>query len=811
MSDSMQARQLPDDPPAPPARPDDIGNRQNNAPMAGNPLAEYGVSNLDYAHAVAIAAAESSVNPPDEEMQGILDVVANRGAFPGQYAARNGSIEGIVTARNQFDPVRGAGSSHAGNIYAATLAHALDPGRNPLPANLTGKFAQAQRAAVSVFGTQEARGITNNATFFSNPNAMSASRIAEHNTYGLAGAQVYGGTHFYGGYSGSSPEAGYSAPIHLGFAPNSGAPPARPSEADLARSAVTSSVQPGPAFASYGQDRTSAVSRGEVAPAPDFTSYGQDRRNSTQQGGQIGTSRLMSVGVEPARDRAQFTLSPAGTAMPSPIGRDASQSVSVESVLSPNLMSAPAETLDRSGPVARPGNRLSMVDGIGRGNVTEQQPERAPQSRSPSPAADRIADFSTYGQDRTSAVNTGRVDSGPPTPPSRPAGIGAPTPPSRPDGVGGVIENFSASYQETPLPGPTSWESRPDNIAESLGRLNAPPDPPSPPSDDEFSRTGGATRSAPVSTSTSYGQDRTSAVNTGRVSRSAPAPAPAPEPEPRAPDFSSYGQDRRSAVHSGRVTPQASSSAPTPPSRPSGIGGRSTQVNTAFASRSAPANVPMPPARPSGIGRPQTRLGTVNPVAPPAAQRQATRAAPAPDTVYGPGSTDRTGGRNPDISYGTGREIGLGGAFAADFGAVFGGPGRTGNRMNESTTSTGDSGGDGGGGGSTILCGHYHSRGLLPTAIYRGDLLYSGRHASIRVMAGYYAWAVPLRAHLRRNPDGLAERALRPLVFTVSRHMAWIVGAAPRTSMTGRIAFNLLRGLSWTIGGFVLPRKSPAL
>lgn len=813
---------------------------------SNNPLGEYGVSDIDYAHAVAIAAAESSVNPPDEEMQGILDVVANRQSFPGQYAARDDSIRGVVTARNQFDPVRGAGSSFAGDIYASTLAHALDPGRNPLPSNLQGKFDQANRAAVAVFGTGEARGITNNATFFSNPSAMSAGRIAEHNTYGLGNAQVYGGTHFYGGWSGSSPEAGYSAPIHLGFAPNA-TPPARPGNIGI-----------DPAFTAYGQDRTSGVHRGSVQPAPPgppsrpdgIGGFVSTQHNIAEALGRLGTD-----------DDVRGARSP-GILDNAPQSRP-DQQPQQASMLSPDLMGVPGgQFAGASAPAGLSGVTVDDVDasrGLTRAggapttNFGSYGPDRSSATSRGDIGASRLASVQVEQPTRTTTDFAGMMDharnpagfapstpastqrgtttdfagmmdhaanpsgygdsgGGVPTPPSRPAGIGAPTPPSRPSDIGGP--DAAAGYRSGAIPsGPvggsvpsSGWQSTPDNIAESLGRLNQ--------QDEDFSRSAATTRSAPTSQFTSYGQDRTSAVHGGTVSRSAPA-APAPEPpsapvgapapgigaagrsQPAAPargtNFGSYGQDRTSMAHSG--TAQAASSrvdAPMPPSRPADIGSRPTI------------------AQPQ---QPQTRLAAVAPAP----------AAPAPAANYASGSTgrnatvadyqgiatvgstDRSGGTDTSISYGTGRSIGLGGAFAADIGAAFGGPGRTGSNMNEQT----DSGG-GGGGGGTIICGHYHERGLLDTRIYRADLIWSARHASMRIMAGYYAWAVPLRAHLRRNPDGLVERTLRPLVVAASTHMAYKVGAVPRTSLTGRICFNALRGASWLIGGLVATKKSPA-
>lgn len=728
MSDS-QARQMPENPPTPPSRPDNVGQ----AAIPGNPLADYGVSNTDYAHAVAIAAAESSVNPPDEEMQGILDVVANRGSFPGQYGARSGSITGIVTARNQFDPVRGAGSSHAGDIYAQSLAHALDPGRNPLPANLQGKFSQAQRAAISVFGTGEARGITNNATFFSNPTVMSAGRIAEHNQYGLQNAQQFGQTHFYGGWSGSTPEHGYSAPIHLGFAPNAAPPPARPGQ-----------------FGLYGQDRTSAVQRGEVATQDPFSAYGVDRTGASLRGDAApqGSGRLSSVnpqGPSTFFEAMQFHGGAnAGYGHTPPAAQQPSQTqqqhTDPPSVFDPNMMGVPAAPIDR-GPAYSRSIEMGRVPGADFTRGAAQEPAyqgsqgtiaqdlgrlNAPEAPASRPAAPS-PDFSSYGQDRSSAVHGGR-----------------------------------AAVQE----------------------------------DEDFSRSTATTRSAPTTNFTSYGQDRTSAVHSGQVSRSEPGVAPIGSSPPAAVDVPAPP----SRPGTGAPTPPSRPSgigAPTPPSRPDSIGQQSSFVS-APTPPSRPsgigqqANVPTPPARPAGIGQQQSRLGTVNPVAPPAAQ---------PSQSSGGGGRSESG-----ISYGTGREIGLGGAFMADIGEVFGGPGRTGNQMNE---RTGDSGG-GGGGGSTIICGHYHARGMLDTRIYRADLVYSARFASMRIMMGYWAWAQPLRAYLRRHPDGIIERALRPVVVAASRHMAYRVGAVPRTSMLGRCAFGVLWSLSWVIGGIAMKKNAPA-
>jgi hypothetical protein len=176
-----------------------------------NPLGAYGFTNRDYAGVVATAVAEASVNAPPEELQGVMDVIANRMQDPKNFGARAPGAYGVVTGQYggwaQFDPWGGVapgtkqqGSAAANKNLKDALKAALDPAyAETLPESLQSKIASAQAAALDVYANGKARGIAQGATTFSGANvALSANRTKEHAALGLSDALQLGGTNFYG-------------------------------------------------------------------------------------------------------------------------------------------------------------------------------------------------------------------------------------------------------------------------------------------------------------------------------------------------------------------------------------------------------------------------------------------------------------------------------------------------------------------------------------------------------------------------------------------------------------------------------------
>lgn len=162
-----------------------------------NPLSAYGVSDRDYAAAIGTAMGEA-YGEGIAGMAAVMDVIANRMENPRAYGARTASIHDVAYAPRQFDANRPQFSAAYAIAEAARTA-ALDPAyAASLPRAFQQNLAQAQTAALGVFGLGTLRGITRGADMYGNHAAMSAERIAEHMSRVPNGAVQIGNHTFVG-------------------------------------------------------------------------------------------------------------------------------------------------------------------------------------------------------------------------------------------------------------------------------------------------------------------------------------------------------------------------------------------------------------------------------------------------------------------------------------------------------------------------------------------------------------------------------------------------------------------------------------
>lgn len=162
-----------------------------------NPLSAYGVSDQDYAAAIGTAMGEA-YREGIAGMAAVMDVIANRMENPRAYGARSASIHDVAHAPRQFDANR---QQFAGayDIAVRGATAALDPEFAAQQSRtFQQNFAQAQTAALGVFGLGTMRGITRGADMYGNHAAMSAARIAEHMGRAPNGAVQIGNHTFVG-------------------------------------------------------------------------------------------------------------------------------------------------------------------------------------------------------------------------------------------------------------------------------------------------------------------------------------------------------------------------------------------------------------------------------------------------------------------------------------------------------------------------------------------------------------------------------------------------------------------------------------
>lgn len=137
-----------------------------------NPLSRYGVSDRDYAAAVATAVGEAG-REGVQGMAAVIDVLANRAENPQYADAYGNSVSEQATARKgrEFNAWM-SGSPRTQAAFAQTMralrAMASPTARARLPKAEQAQLAQAEKAAFGVLGTGDLRGITKGATRYAN-------------------------------------------------------------------------------------------------------------------------------------------------------------------------------------------------------------------------------------------------------------------------------------------------------------------------------------------------------------------------------------------------------------------------------------------------------------------------------------------------------------------------------------------------------------------------------------------------------------------------------------------------------------------
>lgn len=136
-----------------------------------NPLSSRGVSDRDYAAAVATAVGEAGgggrYNQGVVGMAAVIDTLANR-VEQGDFAANYGSSiadQAMAGKGKQYNAWKaGYGKEDTEKVYNAVLTGDL----SGLSAQQKKDVAQAQEAALGVLGSGQLRGITQGATFYQN-------------------------------------------------------------------------------------------------------------------------------------------------------------------------------------------------------------------------------------------------------------------------------------------------------------------------------------------------------------------------------------------------------------------------------------------------------------------------------------------------------------------------------------------------------------------------------------------------------------------------------------------------------------------
>ena len=105
--------------------------------------------------------------------------------------------------------------------------------------------------------------------------------------------------------------------------------------------------------------------------------------------------------------------------------------------------------------------------------------------------------------------------------------------------------------------------------------------------------------------------------------------------------------------------------------------------------------------------------------------------------------------------------------------------------------------------GGKVLCGHYFSRGMLPSDIYAADLQYANQHFDDATKRGYRIWAVPLTSYLNNNPGGLVEKAIKPLVISWAKEMAYRTGMSKQRTIIGKLLLDVAVPTIKLLGKFV--------
>lgn len=134
-----------------------------------NPLSERGFTDRDYSALVGTLVGEAAVKGGIQDYQAIADVVANRVADPAFSKQYGPSIAAQTMNAKEFS-AWSANEKNANYNARAGFAASLNPKvASSLPAAVQERISLAQQAVDDVFNTGKARGITQGATFYDNP------------------------------------------------------------------------------------------------------------------------------------------------------------------------------------------------------------------------------------------------------------------------------------------------------------------------------------------------------------------------------------------------------------------------------------------------------------------------------------------------------------------------------------------------------------------------------------------------------------------------------------------------------------------
>lgn len=97
-----------------------------------------------------------------------------------------------------------------------------------------------------------------------------------------------------------------------------------------------------------------------------------------------------------------------------------------------------------------------------------------------------------------------------------------------------------------------------------------------------------------------------------------------------------------------------------------------------------------------------------------------------------------------------------------------------------------------------VICGELHRQGLIPTKIYRDDLLYFRDNTDEQQIKTYHSWAVPYVKLMKKST--FTTRIIRPFGKAWAYEMAYRVGKHSESNILGRTIIGIMHPVHTIIG-----------
>ena len=105
----------------------------------------------------------------------------------------------------------------------------------------------------------------------------------------------------------------------------------------------------------------------------------------------------------------------------------------------------------------------------------------------------------------------------------------------------------------------------------------------------------------------------------------------------------------------------------------------------------------------------------------------------------------------------------------------------------------------------SVICTELHRQGLIPTRIYRANLIYYRNHSNEEQVRAYHSWAVPVVRLMKKSK--LATRIIQPFGKAWAYEMAYRVNKYPESNLLGRIIVDTLHPMHKLIGKIAFTEK----